>query len=227
MARSVAGTGIVLDEFKQIAGMLRDYPRAIRRKYMKAAFNAVTKPAMRALKQATPRGPTGNLKRSVTKKVSANFAIVGYAAARRNADENQKGYHQNLLEYGGRKIRRTKGRVASTFASQGKGRSGKIETRTTKRGKNRGKLRTTRPRFPKGFLKSAPAGERVTLGKMPVGGRTGKPPIRTAFNAAQGEIRSVLKQQMSTVLQRANRDLAIKFPPADAVELPKMVAVGG
>jgi hypothetical protein len=204
MARSVAGTGIVLDEFKQIAGMLRDYPRAIRRKYMKAAFNAVTKPAMRALKQATPRGPTGNLKRSVTKKVSANFAIVGYAAARRNADENQKGYHQNLLEYGGRKIRRTKGRVASTFASKGKGRSGKIEARTTKQGK----LRTTRPRFPKGFLKSAPAGERVTLGKMPVGGRTGKPPIRTAFSAAEGEIRSVLKQQMSTVLERANKDMA-------------------
>ena len=204
MARIVAGTGIVIDEFKQISDMLRDYPRAIRRKYMKAAFNAVTKPAMRALKQATPRGPTGNLKRSVTKKVSANFAIVGYAAARRNAAENQKGYHQNLLEYGGRKIRRTKGRVASTFASQGKGRSGKIETRTTKQGK----LRTTRPRFPKGFLKSAPAGERVTLGKMPVGGRTGKPPIRTAFSAAQGEIRSVLKQQMSTVLERANKDMA-------------------
>ena len=204
MARIVAGTGIVIDEFKQISDMLRDYPRAIRRKYMKAAFNAVTKPAMRALKQATPRGPTGNLKRSVTKKVSANFAIVGYAAARRNAEENQKGYHQNLLEYGGRKIRRTKGRVASTFASQGKGRSGKIETRTTKQGK----LRTTRPRFPKGFLKSAPAGERVTLGKMPVGGRTGKPPIRTAFSAAQGEIRSVLKQQMSTVLERANKDMA-------------------
>jgi len=204
MARIVAGTGIVIDEFKQISDMLRDYPRAIRRKYMKAAFNAVTKPAMRALKQATPRGPTGNLKRSVTKKVSANFAIVGYAAARRNAEENQKGYHQNLLEYGGRKIRRTKGRVASTFASQGKGRSGKIETRTTKQGK----LRTTRPRFPKGFLKSAPAGERVTLGKMPVGGRTGKPPIRTAFSAAEGEIRSVLKQQMSTVLERANKDMA-------------------
>jgi phage gpG-like protein len=204
VARIVAGTGIVIDEFKQISDMLRDYPRAIRRKYMKAAFNAVTKPAMRALKQATPRGPTGNLKRSVTKKVSANFAIVGYAAARRNADENQKGYHQNLLEYGGRKIRRTKGRVASTFASQGKGRSGKIETRTTKQGK----LRTTRPRFPKGFLKSAPAGERVTLGKMPVGGRTGKPPIRTAFSAAEGEIRSVLKQQMSTVLERANKDMA-------------------
>jgi len=206
MARIVAGTGIVIDEFKQISDMLRDYPRAIRRKYMKAAFNAVTKPAMRALKQATPRGPTGNLKRSVTKKVSANFAIVGYAAARRNADENQKGYHQNLLEYGGRKIRRTKGRVASTFASQGKGRSGKIETRTTKQGK----LRTTRPRFPKGFLKSASAGERVTLGKMPVGGRTGKPPIRTAFSAAQGEIRSVLKQQMSTVLERANKDMAYR-----------------
>ena len=210
MARIVAGTGIVIDEFKQISDMLRNYPRAIRRKYMKAAFNAVTEPAMRALKQATPRGPTGNLNRSVAKKVSANFAIVGYAAVKRKAKENEKGYHQNLLEYGGRKIRRTKGRVASTFGSKSKGRSGNIETSIPKRGKNSGKLRTTRPRFPKGFLKSAPAGERVTLGKMPVGGRTGKPPIRTAFNAAQGEIRSVLMQQMSTVLERANKDMAYR-----------------
>ena len=210
MARIVAGTGIVIEEFKQISDMLRDYPRAIRRKYMKAAFNAVTKPAMLALRQATPSGPTGNLKRSVTKKWSANFAIVGYAAAGRNANENEKGHHQNLLELGGKKIRRTKGRVASTFASQGKGRSGSITTRTTKQGKNRGKLRTVSPKFPKGFLKSAPAGERVTLGKMPVGGRTGKPPIRTAFNAAQGEIRSVLKQQMATVLERANKDMAYR-----------------
>jgi len=216
VARIVAGTGIVIDEFKQISDMLRDYPRAIRRKYMKAAFNAVTKPAMRALKQATPRGPTGNLKRSVTKKVSANFAIVGYAAARRNAAENQKGYHQNLLEYGGKRIRRTEGRIASTFNNAGKGRGGKIQTRVTKQGKNRGRLRTISPKFPKGFLKSAPAGERVSLGKMPVGGRTGKPPIRTAFNAAQGEIRSVLKQQMSTVLERANNDMARRARPRNA-----------
>ena len=203
----VKGTEIVIEEFQQIVDALRDYRPYIRRKYMKTAFNAVTKPAMRALRQATPRGPTGNLKRSVVKKHTSNYAIVGYAAARRNAEENQKGHHQNLLEYGGTRIRRTEGRIASTFNSAGKGRGGKIQTRVTKQGKNRGKIRTVSPKFPKGFLKSAPAGERVTLGKMPVGGRTNKPPIRTAFNAAQGEIKSVLKDQLATVLERANKDI--------------------
>lgn len=202
--RIVAGTGIVFENLPEIRDMLKDYPRTIRRKYMKAAFNAVTKPAIRALKRETPRGPTGNLKRSVTKKVSPNFALVGYAANGLKADENAKGFHQNLLEYGGKTVRRTTGRIASTFSSKAKGRGGKIRVKTS----GGGKLKTVGPRYPKGFFKSARAGERVTLGKMPVGGRTGQPPIRSAFKSARSEINSVLKQQMSTVLTRANKDMA-------------------
>ena len=205
----VAGTGIVFPEMQEIRALLRDYPKSIRRKYMKAAFNAVTKPAMRALRAATPRGPTGNLKKAVAKKAHPNYAIVGYAANRQKADENAKGFHQNLLEYGGRKVRQTKGRVASTFGSKAKGRSGPITIRTG----NSGKLKTLGPRFPKGFFKTAKAGERVTLGKMPVGGRTGVSPIRTAFKSAQSEITSVLKTQMATVLERANADMARRARP--------------
>jgi hypothetical protein len=217
MARIVKGTGIVIDELKEIQALLKDYPRAIRRKYMKAAFNAVTRPAMQALKKATPRGPTGNLKRSVVKKASPNYAIVGYSASKKKDDPTAKGFHQNLLEYGGRKVRTTKsGRIASTFNNPGQGRGGAVQTRITKQGRNRGQLKTVSPRFPKGFLKSAPLGQKVTLGKMPVGGRTGQPPIRTAFAQAQGQIRSVLKQQMSTVLERANKDMARRARPKNA-----------
>jgi hypothetical protein len=214
---SVSGAQIVIEELQEIRGLLRDYPKTIRRKYMKAAFNAATKPAMQALRKTTPRGPTGNLKRSIAKKVTSGYAIVGYSASKKKDDPTAKGFHQNLLEYGGRKVRTTKsGRIASTFNNPGQGRGGAVQTRIAKQGRNRGKLKTVSPRFPKGFLKSAPLGQRVTLGKMPVGGRTGQPPIRTAFAQAQGQIRSVLKEQMSTVLERANKDMARRARPRSA-----------
>lgn len=217
MARIVKGTGIVIEEVAELVAMLKDYPKAIRRKYTKAAFNAVGAPAMQALRKATPRGPTGNLKRSIVKKAHPNYVIVGYSASKKKADPTAKGFHQNLLEYGGTKIRTTKsGRIASTFNSKAQGRSGGVQTRITKQGRNRGKLKTVSPRFPKGFLKSAPLGQQVNLGKMPVGGRTGVPPIRTAFKASQGAIQSVLKQQMATVLERANKDMARRANPRNA-----------
>jgi phenylacetate-coenzyme A ligase PaaK-like adenylate-forming protein len=43
---------------------------------------------------------------------------------------------------------------------------------------------------------------------MPVGGSTGKPPVRTAFQSSRSQITSVLQRQMSTVLERANKDMA-------------------
>ena len=217
MARIVKGTGIVIEELQEIRDLLKDYPKTIRRKYMKAAFNATTKPAMQALRKATPKGPTGNLKRSIVKKATGSYAIVGYSASKKKDDPTAKGFHQNLLEYGGRKVRTTKtGRIASTFNNPGEGRKGAIETRMAKQGRNRGKLKTVRPRFPKGFLKSAPLGQAVQLGKMPVGGSTGQPPIRAAFAQSQTQIRSVLKQQMSTVLDRANKDMARRARPKSA-----------
>lgn len=207
MARIVRGTGVVFPEIKQIREALRDYPRSIRRKYMKAAFNATAKVGMDKLRQITPRGPTGNLKKSVVRKATQNYGLAGYAAGGRKGDEDKKGYHQGFLEFG-TKQRRAKGRIASTFGSKVAGRGGRMTIKTPGRGKNAGRLTTSSPKYPKSFFKSAPAGQTVDLKRMPVGGRTGKPPVRTAFQTARGQITSVLKQQMSTVLERANKDMA-------------------
>lgn len=203
----VRGTGVVFPELKQIQGMLRDYPRSIRRKYMKAAFNATAKVGMDKLRQITPRGPTGNLKKAVVRKATPNYGLAGYAAGGRKGQEDKKGYHQGFLEFG-TKERRTKGRIASTFGSKAAGRGGRMTIKTPSRGKNAGRLTTGSPKYPKSFFKSAKAGQTVSLKKMPVGGRTGRPPVRSAFESSRSQITSVLKKQMATVLERANADMA-------------------
>jgi len=38
---------------------------------------------------------------------------------------------------------------------------------------------------------------------MPVGGRTGVPPVKTAFNQAQPAMRSLLQQELATRLEKA------------------------
>jgi hypothetical protein len=207
MARIVRGTGIVFPELKQIQSLLKDYSKSIRRKYMKAAFNATAKVGMDALRRITPRGPTGNLKKAVVRKATQGYGLAGYAAGGRKGQEDKKGYHQGFLEFG-TKDRRTKGRIASTFGSKTPGRGGRMTIKTPGRGNNAGRLSTSSPKYPKSFFKSAKAGQTVSLKKMPVGGRTGAPPVKTAFNSSRSQITTTLQKQMSTVLERANADMA-------------------
>lgn len=200
MARIVKGTGVEFPELKKIRQMLGGYTKSIRNKYMKAAFTAAAKAALPSLRQATPRGPTGNLKRSIKSKSTKNYGLAGYAL--------EKGPHQGFLEFG-TKARKTKsGRIASTMRSKTAGRGGMMTI--VQRG---GKVVTKSPNYPKSFFKSAPAGSYVDLKRMPIGGRTGKPPVKSAFQSARGQITSVLRQQMSTVLERANKDMARVAPP--------------
>jgi hypothetical protein len=203
MARIVKGTGVEFPELKQIQQLLQGYPKSIRRKYMKAAFNAAAKAAVPALRRATPKGPTGNLKRAIITKAAPGYGLAGYASGGRKGESNKKGNHQGFLEFG-TKERRTKGRFASTFASKTPGRGGRMTISTTKKGK----VKTSSPNFPKSFFKAVATGKRVNLKKMPVGGRTGKPPVRTAFQSVKGQVTSVLQKQMATVLERANADMA-------------------
>jgi len=207
MARIVKGTGVVFPEIKKIRELLKDYPKNIRRKYMKAAFNATAKVGMDSVRRVTPKGPTGNLKRAVVRKASQNYGLAGYASGGSKRQEEKKGFHQGFLEFG-TKERRTKGRIASTFGSKVAGRGGRMTLKTPSRGKTAGRLVTSNPKYPKSFFKSAPAGQKVNLKKMPVGGSLGKPPVRHAFESSKSQITSVLKQQMSTVLERANKDMA-------------------
>jgi len=210
-ARVVKGTAVQMPGLAQLQRDLAGFNASVRRKYMKAAFNATAKVGVKALKQTTPRGPTGNLRKSIAAKATQNYGLAGYRKGARRADANSdtaKGYHQHFLEFG-TKPRTTKGPIASTFNSKAKGRGGARQIPSV-----RGGVRLVpRADYPRSFFKRAKAGQKVDLKAMPVGGRTGKPPIATAFNQAKGQMASTMTQQSSTALERVLRDIARKSPP--------------
>jgi hypothetical protein len=203
---SVAGTKVEFPELGEIRELLKDYPKSIRRKYMKAAFNAAAKPGALKLKNITPRGPTGNLRRSVTTKATQNYGLAGYRASRKN-DPKAKAFHQGFLEFGTdeRVIRVPSSNgvfIASSFARK----PFKMSRKAMVKGGR--KVVQSSPKYPKAFFKAAPGGQKLVLPPMPVGGSLGRPPVKAAFESSKGQITSVLKKQMETVLERANADMA-------------------
>jgi hypothetical protein len=136
---------------RDLDDLIRAYaklPGSLARKYLKKAIRESIKPFTPALKAATPRGATGNLRRSVTTvvkfgtKVSRGsgeafrgtaIGIVGFS--RKGKKKNQKGDHSVLVESGS-KPRRRKTAVAkrggvkarSTF-SKGQGSTGTMPPR--------------------------------------------------------------------------------------------------
>lgn len=70
----------------------------------------------------------------------------------------------------------------------------------------------TSPAYPKAFFKRVPKGGRVQLGHMPIGGRTGQPPVKSAYKQSVGTMRSQLMMNMALSLQNALKDLAADFP---------------
>lgn len=196
-----------MQEIQQAFAALRGNIAA---KYMAAALGKTVDPALKALRKNTPKGPTGNLRRAVRKKTKryvrdgAGIAMVGYTAAPKKKGDglkgSQKGHHQGWLEFG-TKQRFTKGPIASRFKALG----GPIK----KVGKR--KLRT-QPKPPKGFVKRVPDGERVDLGEFPVGGKTGKPPIRSAYQQTLGTMRAAMPKEMTKSLTNALKEMARPFP---------------
>jgi HK97 gp10 family phage protein len=96
-------------------------------KYMASALRSAAKKGgtEEALKAATPRGPTGNLRRSIAIKskryprTGIGIAILGFRSGRKMNEpfNNEKlGYHQGLVEFGTKeRFRRTdRGTRAST-----------------------------------------------------------------------------------------------------------------
>ena len=179
-------------------------------KYMAAALGKTVDPALKALRSNTPKGPTGNLRRAIRKKTKryvkdgAGIAMAGYTAAPKKRGDglkgSEKGHHQGWLEFG-TKQRFTKGPIASRYKVLG----GSIK----KLGKR--KLRT-QPKPPKGFVKRVPDDERVDLGKFPIGGKKGKPPIRTAYKQTLGTMKGLMPREMTKSLTNALEEMARPFP---------------
>ena len=187
-------------------------PKNISAKYMAAALGKAIEPGLKALRRTTPRGPTGNLKRSIRKKTKryvssgAGVALAGYTATPRkkaeNLKRNEKGFHQGFLEFGTKKRTATKKSARGFVIAYSYGR--KQFSVTSGRG---GKLRTPKH----SFFKAAKNGEQLDLGRMPVGGRLGKPPVKTAFESSLPQMRRLLPVEMTLALNKAVRDKADKY----------------
>lgn len=208
-----SGVDITIEfpELEQIKQAFSALPGNIAAKYMAAALGKAIAPGFAALKQLTPKGPTGNLRRSIRKKTKryvkrgAGVALVGYTAApKKKASDlkgNEKGAHQGFLEFG-TKERKTKGRIASSFT-----RSGPVRVVVARRAKN---IKTS-PKPPKGFVKAAAAGGNVSLGSFPVGGKAGVPPVKTAFERTKSQIGGMLTKEMAAALNQATKEMASPF----------------
>jgi HK97 gp10 family phage protein len=193
-------------ELTQLREQFKELPKNIAAKHLGAALRKAMAPGQAALRKNTPKGPTGNLRKSIKTKIKVYakdgnaVGLVGYAIG-----QGSLGYHQGFLEFG-TKERKTKGRFASSWKSSSLNNSqyvrGGFTILNPSRGRNAGKL-ITKPKPPKAFFKTAKKGEVVRLGKMPVGGRTGVPPVKTSFNQAQPAMRSLLQQELATRLEKA------------------------
>jgi len=116
---------------RDLDDLIRAYaklPGSLARKHLKAAIRRSIKPFTPALKAATPRGATGNLRRSVTTvvkfgtKVSRGggeafrgtaMGIVGFS--RKGKKKNQKGDHSVLVEAGSKPRQRKRGGSTGTM----------------------------------------------------------------------------------------------------------------
>jgi HK97 gp10 family phage protein len=203
-------------ELTELREQFKTLPKNIAAKHLGAALRKAMAPGQAALRKNTPKGPTGNLRKSIKTKIKVYakngnaVGLVGYEIG-----GGSKGYHQGFLEFG-TKERKTKGPVASSFKQRGqftiarprklgkppKNLFGAAGDRYAARYRSRLKVQTN-PKYPKAFFKRAADGKVVKLGKMPVGGRTGVPPVKTAFNQAQPAMRSLLQQELATRLEKA------------------------
>jgi len=198
-------------DFAELARQLRDAlgdgkrPDNIFNTHMIAAVKAALKPGVPILKNETPRGPTGNLKRSVQavarnyKKDRRWFGAVGYSAtgARSRIHKDgyrtgsSLGYHQGLVEFG-TKQRSTTGRIASS--------KGRFTSLTVSN--NRSGAISTKPKPPKGFFKSARAGQTVDLGQMQP-----QKNIPKVYGMADDFMHAALREDMKTRVDKAWKQL--------------------
>lgn len=175
--RSGPQTGIVISAdispgLDAVRQALAAYGTVLESKYLASAVRRAAEQAgvLQTLKSLTPRGKTGNLKRSATIKSKryprsgVGIAIVGYKSGRRMNepyDATKLGYHQGLVEFGtAERFRRTAG------------------------------------------------GFRVSTGRMPRGGKAGRPPVRTTWEQTRSAVESNMIAALSQAAENAAKEVA-------------------
>ena len=230
----MAGGIDVKIEFPELRALQKAFSQfrpSLARKHMGAAIRRSLKPGLTALRGNIPRGPTGNLSRAVTSKVktykSGNaVGLVGLIAAGSGKTKSAGGgsvkkgkdraFHAGFLEFGTKErfiktsSRKGGASIASSFRTLGPFKIAKV----ARRGKFAGVVRVnTSPKYPKAFFKKAPRGEVISLHEMPVGGKKGQAPVKTAYRESLSAMRTLLGVEMTKSLINAQKDLAADFPP--------------
>ena len=179
-------------------------------KHMLTIMKKSQKYVLNNLKAKTPKGPTGNLKKSALtvarsyKKNRKWFTATGFSTqGKKNNPPKQAGkrrtgsflgYHAGLVEFGTNN-RKTKGSIASSYNSQA------FTIKTTSRGKNKGRLRTS-PGMPKGFFKRVEKGGSVDLGSV-----RGKGMIKYSAMAARESVLMYVNNEQATHITKAWKEL--------------------
>jgi len=96
-ATSVEGVEEILRGFTRLS-------KGVQRKYLGSSVRDVVKAAVPEVKAITPKGPTGNLRRSVglkleKKKTTTAVGLVGYRS-KRGGSNREKGFHAFWAEQG-------------------------------------------------------------------------------------------------------------------------------
>ena len=232
-----AGIDVKVDfpELYALRKAFSQFRSSIAAKHIGAAIGRSLKPGLAALRRKVTRGPTGNLSRAISSKVkryvSGNaVGLVGFVAAGSGKTKSagggkvQKGkdraYHAGFLEFGTKErfikssSRSGGASIASSFRTLGPFKVAKI----AKRGKFAGVVRVnTTPKYPKAFFKKGARGQLLSVREMPVGGKKGEPPVRSAYNQSLSAMRSQLTVEMTKALLKAQKDMADRFPPKRSV----------
>lgn len=228
---------------------LRDVQNKLREAYSKPETARILGEALRdvcfrvelRLREVTPEGPTGNLRRAIDSKVveypldGNAVGLVGFRRAGRGRSQSAAGgtvrrgpdraFHQYWLEEGTndrvvdtlsrspylrkshRRVTRsgTVTQVADHTVIRGQGgyiassfkRLGPFEFSRTERGTIPQRVQT-QPGYPSAFFKKSKTPIRIP--PMPVGGSTGRPPLKTAWDNKRAEVSEVLTRRLSEAL---------------------------
>lgn len=248
---AVAGVSVVLDasEMRDLITQIgKFFPAKQAANILAPIIRGAIKPTVQRLRQITPVGPTGNLKRAVASKVvqyqkdGVAVGIVGYTRAGRGSATSAAGgsvragkdraFHQWWLEAGttARQITKfsnkpyrrrspttpyTRVRMGQRETVVGKGvihevsgqnayiassynRLGPFKILKVPGGGNRVQ---TYPGYPRAYFKKS--SEPFEIPAMPVGGSTGQPPLRSAWEQTQAEVAATLQRELSVSIGQA------------------------
>lgn len=218
---------------KDASEQLQALPGALAAKYFASSLKKAMKPAVERLKTNTPVGPTGNLRRAVAfvaRKYPQDkraVGLVGYIAAGSGKSQSAAGgsvrkgkdraFHQGWLEFG------TKEREISKKATRGflrvssrgvmhevKQQGGYIASSFNRLGPfsmvaaANGRVQT-KPKYPKAFfMKSS---QPIRIRPMPVGGSTGKPPVKSAYEETKSQMQALIAKELGLAVESAAREI--------------------